>query len=279
MARKPNDQRPGSAKARAREAARLEAERLKAEREAKAKRQRTITIAAVVGGIVVTAGLALAVFFAIPKSDVANLEAQPAGAQADGGILIGRDGTAGGDAPSSNEAVTVEIYSDYMCPYCGMLEQGIATRLGEMREAGEVRVILHPVSFLDGYSNEAEYSSRALNHAAQVAADAPEYFLAFHEALFENQPEENTDGLTDQEMIDLATGVGVPTEVTDKFAGRAMADWVVAASERAMADDVTSTPRVYLTAPGGERVTWDTWNTGDIKGAIEKVKAGEDPNA
>ncbi|MDR1295651.1 MAG: DsbA family protein [Bifidobacteriaceae bacterium] len=278
MARNRNDQRPATAKARAKEAARLEAERLRADREAKARRRRMVTVASIVGGVVVTVALALAVFLTIPRDPVSKVEDQPVGAQDDGGIVLGRDGTAGGEAPSAEEAVTVDIYSDYMCPYCGMLEKGIASRLNEMREAGDVRVVLHPVAFLDHYSNETEYSTRALNHAAQVAKDEPDKFLAFHEALFAKQPEENSDGLTDTEIQEIATEVGISSEVSAKFTAMEMRDWVVAASEQAMADGVTGTPRVYISAPAGERVAWETWSTGDIKGAVAKVKAGENPD-
>ncbi|MDR0432916.1 MAG: thioredoxin domain-containing protein [Bifidobacteriaceae bacterium] len=278
MARNKNDQRPSTAKARAREAARLEAERLKQEREARARRRRTVTIASIAGGVVVTVALALAVFFTIPRESVENLEAQPAGAQSDGGILIGKDGVAGGDAPSAADAVTVEIYSDYMCPYCGMLEKGIASRLNEMREAGEVRVILHPLAFLDSYSNETQYSTRALNHAAQVAKDEPDKFMAFHEALFEDQPEENTDGLSDSEIVEIANRVGISAEVSAKFGAMEMSDWVAAVSNQAMADGITGTPRVFLTQPGGKRQGWESWSTGDIKGAVAKVKEGKDPD-
>ncbi|MDR1426702.1 MAG: DsbA family protein [Bifidobacteriaceae bacterium] len=278
MARNRNDQRPSTGRAEAREAARLEAERLKAEREAKARRRRTVTIASIVGGVVVTVGLALAVYFTIPRDSLDTVEVQPAGSQTNGGILLGRDGTAGGEAPSSGDAVTVEIYSDYMCPYCGMLEKGIAKRLAELRESGEVRVILHPVAFLEGYSNDTQYSTRSLNHAATVARDEPDKFLAFHEALFDNQPDENTEGLTDAEMVEIALEAGVSDEVTALFAEMEMADWVSAVTNQAQADGIPGTPRVFLQAPGGKRVAWDTWSGGDIKGAVAKVKAGEDPN-
>jgi protein-disulfide isomerase len=278
MARKDSSPRPASAKARAREAARLEAERLKAEREARARRQRQRNLAFLSAGIVTVVALAVAVYMAIPRGGVEGVEAKPAGADSTGGILIGRDGTAGSEAPSASEAVTVEIYSDYMCPYCGKLEQGISGALDQLREDGEVRVVLHPVAFLDRFSNDTQYSTRSLNHSATVARDQPEKFLAFHKALFANQPEENSDGLTDEEMVTIATDIGVSEEVTAKFSTMELNEWVEGATQSAANAGVTGTPDVYLTAPGGKKVRWTSALSGDIKGAVAKVKAGEDPN-
>jgi protein-disulfide isomerase len=278
MAAAKNERRRGTAKTQAREAARLEAERLRAEREAKARRRRTTTIAMVVGGVVVTVALALAVYLAIPRGGPSEVAVQPQGAQSNGGILIGQDGVAGGSAPSADEAVTVEIYSDYLCPYCGKQEKGIADALDTLREDGEIRLVLHPIAYLDYLSNETEYSTRALNHAAQVAKDQPEAFLDFHKALFDNQPEENSDGLTDEEIAEIAQGVGVSAEVTATFAERLMSEWALKATDAAQDAEITGTPTVHLKAPGGERVSWTEWAGGDIKGAVAKVKAGEDPN-
>jgi protein-disulfide isomerase len=276
MANGKSAQRPYTAKARAKEAARAEAERLKLEREAKARRQRVITIAMIVAGVVVAVGLSVAVILAVQSSKV--VESEPVGATSNGGILVGQDGTAGGEAPAASEAVTVEIYSDYICPSCGNLEEGISEALDELREAGEIRLILHPVAFLDRYSNDAEYSTRSLNHAGTVARDEPDKFLAFHKALFDNQPDENTDGLTDEEMATIAQDAGVSAETTAKFAAMEMVDWVTSVTDRAVKDDVTGTPVVFLQAPGEDQVQWRTYSTGDIKGAVAKVASGESPD-
>jgi protein-disulfide isomerase len=275
MARGNSTQRPTTtkAKARAKEAARAEAERLRLEREAKARRQRTITIASIVGGIVVVVGLSIAVVLAVQSTQ--EVSSKPVGAQSSGGILIGRDGAAGGEAPAASEAVTVEIYSDYMCPNCGNLEEGIAKALEELRESGEIRLVLHPVAFLDRLSSDSQYSTRSTDHAATVAREEPDKFLEFHEALFANQPDENTEGLTDEEMATIAQEVGVSEATTALFATLEMADWVDSSTNRAINDGWTSTPTVILQAPGGEKTRWLSYGTGDIKGAVEKIKAGE----
>jgi protein-disulfide isomerase len=267
-----------SAKARARDAAREEAARIKAEQEAKRRRSRTITIGSVVGGIVVTVALVIVILTLQPSTSPDALEVQPAGATASGGIVLGTDGVAGGEAASGADVVTVDIYSDYMCPFCAKLDLALAETLAEMRAAGEIRLVVHPVAILDRLSKDTQYSTRAANAAATVAKYAPESFLEYHNALFENQPEENSEGLDDAKLVEIATDLGMDADVTDRFVMGEMNEWVAAATESASRDGLTGTPRVTLTLGDGKAQEWEKSNTGDIKGAVQRVKDGGKPD-
>ena len=50
-----------------------------------------------------------------------------------------------------------------------------------------------------------------------MADEAPEQFLDFNAALFANQPAENTEGLSDEEIAQVARDAGVPDEVVSRF--------------------------------------------------------------
>ncbi|WP_205324283.1 thioredoxin domain-containing protein [Glycomyces sp. YM15] len=105
-----------------------------------------------------------------------------------------------GDGP-----VEVDLYIDYMCPACNQFESAYAEQIQSWVDDGSVTVNYHPLAILDRLSSGTEYSSRAAA-AAVCAADAGEQqFLDYTLALYANQPAENTEGLTDAELIAIGT--------------------------------------------------------------------------
>ncbi len=103
----------------------------------------------------------------------------------------------------------LDTYIDFMCPVCGQFEQIYGPEIESMVEEGSVTLGIHPISILDRASNGTQYSTRSANAAYCVAVEDPEASLPFLQAMFENQPEENSDGLSDNEILDIAAGVGV----------------------------------------------------------------------
>lgn len=161
-----------------------------------------------------------------------------------GGIPVGADGVAG--TTSGEEAVVVDVYSDYMCPICAAFEVATTDELAALREAGEITVVYHPIAILDRYANGTMFSTRSAAAAGLVADQAPEQFVAFHEAMYDNQPEEYTRGLSNETIGEIALGVGVPQSVVDQLDAWPFVPWVVAATTRAAEMDVTGTPTVFV---------------------------------
>ncbi|MDA1360689.1 thioredoxin domain-containing protein [Glycomyces luteolus] len=105
-----------------------------------------------------------------------------------------------GDGP-----VEIDLYIDYMCPACNQFESAYAEQIQSWVDDGSVTVNYHPLTILDRLSSGTEYSSRAAA-AAVCAADAGEQqFLDYTLALYANQPAENSEGLTDEELIAIGT--------------------------------------------------------------------------
>lgn len=107
-----------------------------------------------------------------------------------------------GDAPD-----TFDLYLDFMCPICGDFEDLYGEEILGLVDDGTMTLNLHPISILDRYSQGTEYSSRSANAMYCVADADPAASVGFMQALFANQPSEQTEGLTDAEIIDLAKGV------------------------------------------------------------------------
>ncbi len=177
----------------------------------------------------------------------------------DGSIPVGDQG-----AP-----VTVTIYLDYMCPACGQFEATQGKDLDQLIEDGKARVELRPISFLDRASLGTKYSTRAANAVATVADASPEHVWPLNQALYAAQPEEGTKGLTDQQIADLAEGVGVPAEVTDRFADREFEPWVQQFTQDAFDAGVESTPTVLV---DGKQLS-DVFSPGALQRAVDAAAA------
>jgi len=239
-----------------RDEARATALKLREEQQRVAKRQRTIAIAAAVGGVIVLAVLIWTILAqGSHPSTLADVALRPAGSTLSGGIPVGADGVAGSTTtPAPAGAVVVAVYSDYLCPICGVFEQTNGATLDQLRQSGEIVVEYHPVSILDRSSGGTAYSTRSATAAALVAAQAPEAFVDFHNALFTNQPAETSDTpyLTDAQIAEIARTAGVPEAVAATIesgeylgtqadaAGKPLdqsyVPWVLAATEQASKD-------------------------------------------
>ncbi|MDR1118505.1 MAG: thioredoxin domain-containing protein [Bifidobacteriaceae bacterium] len=258
--------------------------------------ERNRRIAWAIGAVLAVAVVATAVIMIVTAKRSASGppvdQSQPAGALDTGGILLGQDLVPGGEAPAAQDAVTVEVISDFLCPWCGTLEEAQGEALAALAKSGEIRLVIHPVAALSDLNGN--YSWRSLTAAETVAALEPDKFWAFYEALWAGQPEESTDAavvdLTDEEIVAVALGAGVSQATADRFADPPGADGSRGSSDEGRGESV-GTPTVLMSFAGSEPVTWQGWllvgqdadgndayQPGDLAAAVALVKAGEDPN-
>jgi protein-disulfide isomerase len=155
------------------------------------------------------------------------------------GTTAAGDGIVLGDGP-----VTVDAYIDFLCPYCRQFEFSSGRPLAAMAAAGAIRLVYHPMSFLDDAST-TRYSSRA-GAAAGCAAERGMFF-EYAYALFEHQPPEGGPGLTDAEFVELGLAVGLTDPAFEACVlGRRYLEWPPYVTEVAMARGVTATPKVLV---------------------------------
>jgi len=216
------------------------------------------------GGVIIVAlvaAIAIAVTTAAGKGDTAaGPVVVPAGATADGAIRIGAGGA----------TTTVAVYLDYMCPYCGRFERANSADLTALVEEGGTALELHPMSFLDRFSQGTGYSTRAANAVVTVADKDPAHLMAFHTALFESQPEEKTTGLDDARIAGIAAAAGVPREVIGTFGRRTYVPWIVRSTRAAFDSGITGTPTVKI---NGAVTTVDLYTAGPLREAVTAAAA------
>ncbi|QTE29825.1 DsbA family protein [Pengzhenrongella sicca] len=263
---------PRPSKSQQRDDARLKALAMRAEQDKRARRSRIIAISGLVAALAVLAVVVVMILGQAkptaedldPDNPLLDVSA-PAGATDNGGITVGAGGGAGTTSPDST--VTVSVYLDYMCPICGQFETANAATLDEMVTAGEITVEYHPIAILDRLSQNTEFSTRAAQAAAFIADADPEHFIDFHDGMFANQPEENTTGLSDEEIAAIAVEAGVAQATADEIAadGGAFTTWVTAATAQSSIDGVTGTPTVKI---NGEVTDVDLLTEGPLEEAI-----------
>lgn len=258
-------------KAERREAARAEALALQNKQAARDRRNRIITFS-VLGAAVL--GLAVVIWMILQegqKSAMEKVDAVPASATYNDatGIPFGADG-----AGSVNDGATeVGSYVDFLCPHCAEFEAANGADLSTLTADGDATLVIHPVAIMDG--GDDGYSVRAAAAFAWVADNAPEQALAYQQVLFENQP--SGGSLTEQQLADLAEGVGVPEDVVVAIADGTAHDtyggWVQAATEEVLADASLEnpetggfgTPTITL---DGERWSGNWSVPGELLGAV-----------
>lgn len=279
---------PKPTKGERRDQAREQARQLREQQQKRDRRNRIIAISGLLTAVIALV-VVIALIFANRPAPAAGVAytgndadtltladvTAPSTTESNGSIPVRADGAAG--EPAADGDVVVQVYFDYMCPFCGKFEAANDGELKALREAGGVTVQYHILSFLDGQSAGGQYSTRAANASAMVADRAPAAWSAFHSALFANEPQEGTRGLSDKEIADIATKAGVPQDVVDQFTvasdngdWRIFAPWVVANTNTAATDlGKLSTPTVLI---NGQQFTGDLLTPGPLTAAVKAAK-------
>ena len=208
---------------------------IRKEQERKERRRRSLVVTAV--GVVVLA-FVLVIGYTVQNSrdTTGQSSAAPAGA-AGYAVPVGR----------SSAPVTVTLYEDFICPFCGEFEAATRSKLQSDIDAGKVKIRYHVLNFLSR-SSTTNYSLRAANAQAVVLnAAGPTAAKKFHDLLFENQPKEGSAGLTDAQLIDYAVQAGASrSKVSDDISNLAYEQWVKNGTSQASKDGVTGTPTVKV---------------------------------
>jgi len=257
----PDRAEPGSSDARA--AAKERARELRALHRKQERRRRLIVQLSVLGGALVVIGVVAVTLMTMNQSPTRG----PLNMASDG-IKIGADlkavrtvalspsATPQPSEVNSVDVVDIRLYIDYLCANCGTFEQNNSEQLRKWVASGAATLEVHPIALLTTKSAGTQYSLRAANAAACVAEFSPDAFFDFHESLFVDQPEEGSEGLSDEELVKRAKAAGVTNieKITSCIEKRRFSPWVQQATVRALngpipgadIDSITTAPTVIV---------------------------------
>ncbi|MFB8187916.1 DsbA family protein [Microbacterium sp. NPDC055988] len=143
-------------------------------------------------------------------------------------VFLNQQATSPGAAPKANDTFnsetgaisfgdgedTVAVFVDFQCPICASFEEQYGEQLEAAAADGRITLEYHPIAILDRFSQGTEYSSRSAGAAFCVAESNPDLYLDYSKTLFENQPAENSAGLTTDQLAEFASQVGADDAVS-----------------------------------------------------------------
>ena len=193
-----NQNRPGTSKQRAKAARAVAA--AQAARSRRNTMLVTISVCAVIV-IVVIGAVAYALYRTnLAKNDTITAKSVSASfpVKIENGLIV---------AGKNSAKTKITIYEDFICPYCAQLEQGKGQEMLNDMNDGKLQITYRIVDFLNNSSNPPGYSQRAANAAyATVAAGK---FTSYHWSLYHDQPEEQSPGYSNAQLLSLGKRLGI----------------------------------------------------------------------
>lgn len=247
-----------------REVAREKARSLREEQRKKDRRTKFILQGSIiVASLAVVAIIALVIVNSIKPIGPGPLNMASDGIQlTQGAIATETPALEAGEDPiphvrdEASGVLDIQVYIDYLCPICQLFEETNGDYIASLMENGKTTVEIHPITILDRLSQGTKYPTRAANAAACVANSSPNQFYDFHTLLFANQPEENSVGLSDDEIIALTTQAKVQnaSTIADCIKHQEFKAWVNNSTARALngpipnsdVGKITGTPAVLV---------------------------------
>ena len=244
-------QRPRETKREARE--RKAAERQRAE-QAAAQRRRTTTIAVIA---TVSVLVIAAIVYGVVRETATKGGA--GSSTASGPTVVGQ----------ASAPVKIDLWEDPQCPICGEFEKaGASSYVTSLVDSGQAQVKYYTVTFLDqNLNNDSSVRAASAMKCAQAQGGAQK-FLAYHNAMFHNQPAEGK-GYTDAQLIQFGKDAGL---TSDAFAtcvkNQTYKSQVLAVTASMTDHQVGGTPTIFV---NGKEVNLS--GATDGAGLVEKFKA------
>lgn len=205
-------------------------------------------IACAFGGIL----LGAAILLARPSPPAANPTSGEAGLIAPRRLTP----TSRADGPSlglPSAALTLDLYSDFQCPFCAQFDREILQPLvDEFVTPGYVRFTEHDIAILgrsgSGFDESLESATAA------TCAELQGKYWPYHDWLFANQDGENRGGFSRPRLDAIAAAVGLDRGSFDScLSGSEVRALVRAATQRALDGGVAGTPTLYIDGqPAGD---------------------------
>jgi protein-disulfide isomerase len=162
-----------------------------------------------------------------------------------------------------DDAITLDIYYDYQCPWCAKVELAIRDIVAELEDSGEIIVNYNWLTFLEPQLNTSSAATAETQNSstraavAATCADIVGRFEDFHYTIFENQPAIEGVGFTDDQLTkDFPQQIGLTGSDYDKwltcYTDRETLDLVQTAADTNYPGRVTSTPTLMA---NGKTVT------------------------
>lgn len=249
------------------------AEQMRKDRERSEKRQRNlITVALVLFVIALIAAAAWAVHSASKKREHNTELIPPRSATKDYGVVYGPDQIG---VKAAADVVRVVIYEDLQCPVCQSFETANGQFLAGLVKKGQIEIEYRFLAFLDDLGRSPnEYGHRAANAVLCTLEDGnARQFKTAHDLLYANQPEENTIGPEDNDLVASVVSTGAKKAAVEPcILKHRFVPWITKATAQMSKMKVNGTPTVRIDGKDVAGAQGGVPTTIDLQKAIDAAK-------
>ncbi|MCG5212471.1 thioredoxin domain-containing protein [Streptosporangium soli] len=233
-------------------------DRIKAQREADRKREqrkRMATFATV--AVVAVAAVGAGWWYAAQQSqsETASEKTAPITVQSDGAVVMANAGV---------QSPVLDIYEDFQCPACQSLETTSGSTIKNLAVEGKVKVVFHPITI---FGDDPTKSNSVRAGAASRCAPSGQW-LAYHDKLFAEQPNEAVEGFKTPDLVSWGKDVGITDPAFEKcVTSQQYAQAHQAYSKKVLDSNVIKqgTPTVLL---GGKELGNVAFQPSDLRQAV-----------
>lgn len=203
-------------------------------------------------------GLTAVLALAACAGDTGGAPTAAASPVTDPTVGIAVDG-AGRAVEPTDDAVVVEVFSDFLCPWCQRFEADHGDEILELAGDDRFDVRWRPVAWLDRNAAGTEYSTRTAMLLLHVAQQSPEHFWDTLVAIMDVR--ETGPQLTLEELADTVAAVGVEGDLVAIQRDADLRAQVLAFSNEASSLEVRHVPWITV---DGEQWEWGTEGAGSL---------------
>lgn len=173
---------------------------------------------------------------------------------------------------SSGAPVTVDLWADFQCPYCGQFTFSEEPQLvTSFIATGKAKLVFHDYAFLGPESITAA--------VAATCAEQQGKFWPYHDYLYVNQAGENEGAFSQARLLQIATAVGLDQAAFSTCASDpAVLAQVQAEQQQGAAAGVVGTPTIFVN--GTKLIGYDLASvTSAIQAALGNATPGPLPSS
>ncbi|QAY70518.1 DsbA family protein [Xylanimonas protaetiae] len=173
---------------------------------------------------------------------------------------------AGKAVEPTHDAVVVEVFSDFLCPWCQRFETDHGDEILELAGDDRFDVRWRPVAWLDRNAGGSEYSTRTAMLLLHVAEHSPQHFWDTLVAIMDVR--EGGPQLTHGQLADVVAAVGVEGDLVAVQSDADLRAQVLAFSNEASSLDVRHVPWINV---DGVQWEWGTEDAGSLRDAAHSA--------